>query len=242
MPIKPVISAHELVFVRNGVTIIDDFSFEIQKGQLVGIIGPNGAGKSTLMKLMMGLLEPTAGNVKLLGENPRKAAARKQIAYVAQRGGNIDPLFPATVIEVVQSGLRTKKNVEKKTKKVFKDLDIEYLAHRHLSQLSGGERQRALIARALIAEPKILFLDEPTDGLDPESRKDFYNLLETLKAKKKLTIIIVSHDVHTITSKVDAALCLKHDQVCHGNNECVLNAHQLHNVFHKGEDNIHTHH
>jgi zinc transport system ATP-binding protein len=242
MPVKPVITATELVYIRNGVTIIDDFSFEIQKGQLVGIIGPNGAGKSTLMKLMMGLLEPTAGTMTLLGEDPRKTSTRKQIAYVAQRGGNIDPLFPATVIEVVQSGLRNKKNAEKKTKKVLRDLSIQHLATRHLSRLSGGERQRALIARALIAEPKVLFLDEPTDGLDPESRKDFYQLLENLKTKKKLTIIIVSHDVHTITSKVDAALCLKHDEVCHGDNECLLDAHQLQNVFHKGSENIHLHH
>jgi zinc transport system ATP-binding protein len=242
MPVKPVITASELVYIRNGVTIIDDFSFEIQKGQLVGIIGPNGAGKSTLMKLMMGLLEPTAGSMTLLGENPRKVTPRKHIAYVAQRGGNIDPLFPATVIEVVQSGLRSKKNAEKKTRKVLRDLDIQHLATRHLSRLSGGERQRALIARALIAEPKVLFLDEPTDGLDPESRKEFYQLLETLKTKKKLTIIIVSHDVHTITSKVDAALCLKHAEVCHGDNECLLDAHQLQNVFHKGAENVHLHH
>jgi zinc transport system ATP-binding protein len=173
MPDKFVIESKELVFIREGVTIIDDFSFAIEKGTIVGIIGPNGGGKSTLLKLMMGLLTPTKGEVTILGKKPTSRAARTHIAYVAQRGGNIDPLFPATVREVVQAGLRTKKNKEQKTQKVLKDLDIYHLSDRHLSRLSGGERQRALIARALISEPKILFLDEPTDGLDPESRADF---------------------------------------------------------------------
>lgn len=242
MPKKFVIESKELVFIREGVTIIDDFSFAIEKGTIVGIIGPNGGGKSTLLKLMMGLLTPTAGEVTLLGKKPHSNAARQQIAYVAQRGGSIDPLFPATVKEVVQAGLRDKKNSLKKTQKALKDLDILYLANRHLSQLSGGERQRALIARALVSEPKILFLDEPTDGLDPESREEFYTLLQKLKEKKKLTIVIVSHDVHTLTKQIDAALCIKHEEVCHGDKECMLDAHELRNVFHKDMNNVHNHH
>lgn len=242
MPTKHVITSKELVYVREGVTIIDDFSFDIEKGTIVGIIGPNGGGKSTLLKLMMGLLKPTAGELTLLGKAPTHHSARSQIAYVAQRGGNIDPLFPATVKEVVQAGLRSQKDKTKKTTKVLKSLNIQHLANRHLSQLSGGERQRALIARALISEPKILFLDEPTDGLDPGSREEFYKLLQSLKQKRKLTIVIVSHDVHTLTKQVDAALCIKHEEVCHGNKECMLDAHQLRNVFHKDMNNVHNHH
>lgn len=242
MPTEHVITSNKLIFAREGVTIIDDFSFAIEKGTIVGIIGPNGGGKSTLLKLMMGLLKPTSGELTILGKPPTHYQARSHIAYVAQRGGHIDPLFPATVKEVVQAGLRNNKDKETKTTNALKRLNIEHLANRHLSQLSGGERQRALIARALISEPKILFLDEPTDGLDPESRTDFYALLQTLKQKKKLTIVIVSHDVHTLTKHVDAALCIKHEQVCHGDKECMLNARELKNVFHKDMKNVHNHH
>jgi zinc transport system ATP-binding protein len=239
MSVKPIIQATDLFFERQGQTVIDRFSFSIHKGEFVAVIGPNGGGKTTLLKLMMGLIEPSEGVIRLLGENPRSRHVRKNFGYVAQRGGNIDPLFPATVEEVVRSGLH--RPSKKDLQEMLSLLGIAHLVNRPLSQLSGGERQRALIARALLSEPKILFLDEPTDGLDPETRQTFFDLLLTLKKTKTLTIIMVSHDVHTIAKYADAALCLKHDHICHGADECYLKGKELRNVVHEHSD-IHKHH
>ena len=239
MSVKSVIKVKDLLYKHQGQTILDRFDFTIPKASFVGVIGPNGGGKTTLLRLLMGLLEPTEGSIEVLGDDPRKRSVRQQLAYVPQRGGNIDPLFPATLSEVVQSG--TPEVIgSKELNDLLERLGICHLAQRPIGQLSGGERQRALIARALIAKPKILFLDEPTDGLDPQTRESFFELLTELKSEG-LTIIMVSHDVHTITKVADSALCLKHQLICHGDRECHLSGDELRNVFHEHASELDHH-
>lgn len=245
MPIK----AHHLSFERNGENIVHEFSFEIPDGGYVGVIGPNGGGKTTLLRLLLGLNKPTHGTIEINGLAPTDARVRQEIGYVPQRGGNLDPLFPATVDEVIRSGRTARLGLmrsfgrtdERAVSKAVKALGIEKLLHRPLSHLSGGERQKVLLARALACEPKMLFLDEPVDGLDPLSRDQFYALLRKLN-DDGMTIIFVTHDVHAIAEQADSALCLKHQLVCHGHKACYIDKDELQDLVHVDKEDLRKHH
>ena len=232
MQIKPIIEANHLSFSRDGVPIVSDFSFSITRGQFVAIIGPNGGGKTTLVKLILGLLRPRSGTLQV----------NARLAYVPQRGGNMDPQFPATVGEIVHAGLAGRSDSKTAVKDTLETMGIAHLEDRTLAALSGGERQRALIAKALVGKPELLILDEPTDGLDPGTRDALYATLHQLKTKQHVTILCVSHDVHAVVPQADAALCLKHELVCHGEHACYLPKSELSNVFHKGHKDLVDHH
>ncbi|MEK7451747.1 MAG: ATP-binding cassette domain-containing protein, partial [Patescibacteria group bacterium] len=154
-----------------------------------------------------------------------------------------------TVHEVIRSGRTARLSLfgrmntedELAIKRATHQMGIEFLLDRPISKLSGGERQKVLLTRALVGEPKILFLDEPVDGLDPTSRADFYALLRTLN-KDGLTIILVSHDVHSVAEEANSAICLKHQLVCHGNKACLIGADELKDLFHKDRKEILQHH
>lgn len=231
------IVANNLSFKRNGEEIIHGFSFSIAEGAYVGVIGPNGGGKTTLLRLMLGLEKPTTGSLRLFDRAPTDRHIRRQIGYVPQRGGNLDPLFPATVEEVIHSVRASESGV----RKAVQQLNIKHLLTRPMSHLSGGERQKVLLARALAIEPKILFLDEPVDGLDPKSRDEFYTLLRQLNANG-LTIVFVTHDVHAIAEEADSALCLKHQLVCHGHKACHIDREELQNLVHTDKASLREHH
>ncbi len=244
-----IIEAKHLTFRRNDEEVLHDFSFAIHEGDYVGVIGPNGGGKTTLLRLLLGLEKPTSGSIKILGGSPMRRSVRQQIGYVAQRGGSLDSQFPATVLEVVKAGRtprlgwfgRWRTIDEKAVRTAMKEMNVEKLRERPMSRLSGGERQKVLLARAMAAEPKILFLDEPVDGLDPQSRDDFYKLLRTIN-KRGVTIIFVSHDVHVISREAGSALCLKHQLVCHGDKACHIQGTQLRDLFHETHEDLVHHH
>jgi len=249
MPLKNIaIEATDLTFVRNGEALFENFSFAIKQGAYVAVIGPNGGGKSTLLRVMLGLLEPTAGSVRIFGKPCDSAEARRRVGYVAQRGGMIDPSFPATAGEVVRAG-RTQvhglrhgygANDTKAVETAFKQTRIGHLRDRVISSLSGGERQRVLLARALAAEPDILMLDEPIEGLDPGSREEFYATLRDLNKTGK-TILFISHDVHRIAKEATSALCLRHELVCHGTKACVVTGRGMRALHHDHGD-LSSHH
>ena len=243
------IEATHLTFERNGENIIHEFSFRVNEGDYVGVIGPNGGGKTTLLRLLLGLAKPSHGQVHIFGYPPSDRRARQEIGYVPQRGGNLDPLFPATVAEVIRSGRTPRLGLfssfgaadERAVKKAVKEIGIEKLLARPMSKLSGGERQKVLLARALAQEPKMLFLDEPVDGLDPASRDAFYTLLRKLNGAG-MTIIFVTHDVHAIAAEANAALCLKHQLVCHGHKACLIDKEELQDLVHGNPEEIRKHH
>jgi len=245
----PIIHATNLTFTRNGEEIIHHFTFDVHAGDYVGVIGPNGGGKTTLIRLLLGLLRPTQGSIEVLGGSPTERRIRKQIGYVAQRGGHIDAQFPATVNEVVRSGRTSQLGLfgrlsakdEKAIQNAISVMGIRAYLNRPIGKLSGGERQKVLLARALVSEPKILILDEPVDGLDPTSRDEFYTLLRKLN-KDGLTIISVSHDVHTVAHEARSAICLKHQLVCHGSKACVIGKEELQDLFHKDRKELLKHH
>ena len=204
-------------------TILSNLSFSIQTGDYVGIVGPNGGGKTTLLKLLLGLLEPSAGTVTILGQNPIGSSVRSQVGYVPQRLASDTFTFPATVFEVVRSGLVPRKGVfarfgNKDEILVDQSLALAKVSHirdQLFGTLSGGERQRVMIARALVSSPRMLILDEPTTGVDPASQEDFYDFVRLLNHDHNITIIFVTHDLDVVAKEARTVLCVNRELVSH---------------------------
>jgi zinc transport system ATP-binding protein len=192
---KEIISIKDLSFVYQKELILHEFSLSVIKGDFLGLIGPNGSGKTTLLKIILGLLEPTSGKVKLLS---------KKIGYVAQKAGFASSGFPITVEEVISMAGGKAKEIER----VLELTGIASKRKRLLNELSGGQQQRVFIARALLHKPELLILDEPTVGIDSEAQNKFYELLRKLNREQGLTIILVSHDLDTVEKKVDKIINL----------------------------------
>ena len=205
-----VISIKNLFFSYDKENILDNINLEIQKNDFLAIIGPNGGGKSTLVKNILGLVEPTSGQIKIFDDTNKKHIS--QIGYVPQNT-NINTNFPITVLEVVMMGHIRDKKEENKSKNFFnryfkigynefekscaiaslKQVGMEKFAKAKIGSLSGGQRQRVMIARALCNHPSILILDEPTASIDVNGQKQIYELLKVLN--KSITIIVISHDI-----------------------------------------------
>lgn len=184
----------------NFENILKNISLEIYEGDFVAITGPNGGGKSTFIKLLLGILEPTNGNIKLF-EN-----SKYQIGYVPQQASNIDIAFPATVDEIIKTAFASKnslfKTITKEEKLNISSLmnlfEISNLKYKLITELSGGQIQRVMIVRALANNPKLLILDEPDIGLDKKSQKQFINSLKEINEKNKTTILFITHHLEEI--------------------------------------------
>lgn len=199
----PAIEIRNLSFSYEKTLVLSDVNFSVDAGDFLAIIGPNGGGKSTLMKLIVGLLKPSEGDVRVFGE---KVPSKKvSIGYVPQNT-NRNLEFPITVAETVSTGLPLYKSNPQKVKEALETVKMESFAGRRLGELSGGERQRVLIARALAADPQILFLDEPSSNIDAQGQEDLYGLLAELNAK--MTIVIVSHDLMVLSNHVKSVACV----------------------------------
>jgi len=213
-----IIKADKINFSYNKHSkVLTDVSFDLFENDFVGLIGPNGGGKSTLLKIILGLLTPNSGRIKVFGKNSEYA--RKLIGYVPQYS-KIDLDYPISVFEVVMSGfLGNKKLGNKYTKEerekamqVLKNLKLIELKNRAIGELSGGQRQRVMIARALVRDPRLLLLDEPTNNVDEESGRGLYELLHDLNSK--MAVIVVSHDVDVISRYVKRIFCLNNKIIC----------------------------
>ncbi len=214
---KILLSVKNLTAGYGKYNILEDISFDIMQGDYVGIVGPNGSGKSTLVKTLIGLMEKKSGDILLVDNNIK-------IGYLPQAAITTDTLFPSTVIEVVKMGLLLSKKFPKTLNKYDKqtiDDMLEYLGlvalkKEKIGNLSGGQQQRVLLARALVAEPKILILDEPTSALDPNIRKEFYDLIHKLNSEKNVTVMLVSHDIATIGEYTNKLMYLDRKLVFYG--------------------------
>jgi len=190
-------------------TVLDSIDFAVNRGDFVGIIGPNAGGKTTLLKVMLGLIEPDEGEVRAFGTSPREA--RGMIGYVPQYA-RFDTDFPITVAEMVGMGrlgrVRGGSRAEDRAAvdRALARLELTGVAGVRLGKLSGGQLQRALIARALVMEPRALLLDEPTASLDTQIGRSVYELLEQLA--DEIPIVLVSHDVGVISRTVRTIACL----------------------------------
>jgi len=190
----------------NGMEVLTDISFSVAAGDYVGIVGPNGSGKSTLVRALLGLLELDAGRTELFGVPVAGFADWARIGYLPQRIRFFNPNFPGTVEEIVRLGLlaggarlsRSSAGQNMAIDAALELLGIVPLKKRLIGGLSGGQQQRVLLARAMVNRPELLILDEPTTALDPETREQFYALLERINRSEGTTVLLVTHDTWSI--------------------------------------------
>ena len=227
-----IIQIQNVWFAYNGKTVLQDVSLDIQRGDFIAMIGPNGGGKTTLLKLMLGLLKPDQGSIKVLGDPTEKAS--HHIGYVPQ-DVHINRDFPITAIDVVLMGKlepkkRWLKNAEQDRSEAFKTLErmeMAAYADSKIGELSGGQRQRVFIARALVTQPQLLLLDEPTASIDTKGRADFYRLLKELN--KDVTILVVSHDLLVISTYVKSVACV--NKCLHYHNQAEITGEMLETMY-----------
>lgn len=218
------VETDHLFFSYPNTPVLSNVSLSIQEGEFIGIIGPNGGGKTTLMKLIMGFLKPSRGKIYVYEEPPREM--QRKVAYVPQ-AMRFDRQFPISVIEVVLSGLlsqlpwygRFLPEQRQAAVEVLNKVGLAHLSTSAFGTLSGGQAQRILIARALVSQPQLLLLDEPTASVDSQAEADIYKILQDLKGK--MTIIMVTHNLNAAIDQVQRLLCvqgnvfsLKPEEVC----------------------------
>ncbi|MBU1038726.1 metal ABC transporter ATP-binding protein [Patescibacteria group bacterium] len=204
------INISNLTVILGNQKILDNISFTVTAGAVVAIIGPNGSGKTTLLKAFLGLV-PYTGEIKLFGQSPRDFLG--QVGYVPQRF-SFDRTFPLTVEEFLKFSSPTGK--PSRLKHALKEVEMLKYGGKMLGVLSGGQLQRVLIARALLNDPKILFLDEPTAGVDVEGEKDFYQLLAHQNKEHGVTIVMVSHELSMVYAQASQVVCLDKHLICSG--------------------------
>lgn len=222
-----IIEIKELSYRYEREYVLENINLSIQKGSFVGIVGPNGSGKSTLLKLILGLLKMQKGDIKIFGEEIGQFKDRERIGFVSQKANSFNSGFPATVYEVVKSGLTKKvglfhyfkKADHQKVLKIIKAVGLLPFKKRNIGELSGGQQQRVFIARALVSDPDLLILDEPTVGVDAHHVQSFYEMLGDLNKNLGITLVLVTHDIGTITDKVTHVACLNRNLHFHGETE-----------------------
>ena len=218
---------------------IEDVSFGLGPGEFLGIIGPNGSGKTTLLRAVLGLVVPASGNVAVLGASGRGLAhVRRQVGYVPQRRA-LDPQFPITVREAVVMGLyptlgsfrRLTASDRRRVEAALVAVGLLDNADHVAGHLSAGQQQRLLIARALVQEPRILLLDEPTSAVDVATRSTIVELVRRLHAERQLTTLYVTHDVNEVLPCVDKVLYINRTVRAFGSCEQVLSRETLESLY-----------
>ncbi len=194
---------------------VEDVTLRVEEGQRLGVLGPNGGGKSTLLRLTLGILRPSAGEIRIFGVPPEEARRRRMIGYVPQRN-EAELAFPLTAGQVVRMSAAlgnpawrglddAQREASRRALDVVGALAFEGVS---IGELSGGQLQRVMIARALAGSPRLLLLDEPTVGIDPAGQQQFAELLTRLHEQMRLTVIVVSHDLRTVAAGCDRIACL----------------------------------
>ncbi len=211
----PVIEIENLSFSYGTEPVLEDVSLVVYRGDVLGLIGPNGSGKTTLLKLILGLLAPQRGTIRLFGQELSRFRERARVSYVRQRIWDFERNFPASVEEIVRMGRvpRLRWGVWSRAdteavERAMRAVHIEGVRTRPISALSGGQQQRVFLARCLAQEPDILLLDEPTAVVDPKVEAEFYELLGHLNREQGVTIVLVSHDIEALVKQVTRIACL----------------------------------
>jgi zinc transport system ATP-binding protein len=244
----PLILVENISFGFNGLEVLQDVSFTISPGDFVALIGPNGSGKTTLIRIILGLLKPSRGRTLLMGEDPGRFSQWSRIGYVPQKATHLDPYFPASVREVVAMGLLSRKSFprfltrhdEAAIDRALEQVDMQALKGRRIGELSGGQQQRVFIARAIVNRPDVLFLDEPTAGVDADTQARFYDMLADLNRKTGLTIILITHDFGIITKHVNKVACLNQRLFFHGTHDEFCSSSVVQDLLH-GEHHLVCH-
>lgn len=230
--------------------VLEDISITVEAGDYVGIVGPNGSGKSTLVQALIGLVAISEGSASLFGEPSGNFSAWGRIGYLPQSLRLLNPVFPATVAEAVGLGLLSRKSFPRKMARldwervddVLERLAVYDLRAKLIGELSGGQQQRVLLARALVNDPELLILDEPTAALDPETRERFYTLIADINRTQGVTVLLVTHDTGTIGQHATKMLYLDKRVLFYGNFEqfcasdemsALFGAHSQHLMCHR---------
>jgi len=211
-----IVSITDLDFSFGDVPVLSKVALEVERGSTLGLIGPNGGGKTTLIRLMLGLLKPSRGAIRIDGLDPTHAVRSGGVVGYLPQSPRVPPNFPMNVSQLARMGLAGKTGLFHSYRRDDTDycdhlldkVGLKDLAHRPVGSLSGGQLQRAMIARALAPKPKLLLLDEPTVGIDRSGQQRFVDFLQTLKADLGLTVVFVSHDLRAVTSISDRIACL----------------------------------
>ena len=216
------IDIRNLTFSYNRQPVLINVDLTVHAGDFIAMIGPNGGGKTTLLKLMLGLLKPESGQIRIFGRSPQEAAHR--IGYVPQ-DVHINKDFPVSALDVVLMGnlkpgrgwSRHSETDRRAAMRALELVEMEKFHNQRIGELSGGQKQRVFVARALVTDPELLFLDEPTASIDAKGQNEFYHLLNELN--KKITIIIVSHDLMVVSGYIKSVVCVNRHLHYHGHAE-----------------------
>ncbi|HJT22160.1 MAG TPA: metal ABC transporter ATP-binding protein [Nitrospira sp.] len=214
----PIIRFDDASFGFPGVVALQNISLDIEAGEFIGVIGPNGSGKTTLCRAVLGLMSPLSGHVKIFdcSCDELRCHHRAKIGYLPQKG-IVDRHFPVTVLEAVMMGRYGALGLFRRPSKLDREIALEALTHVRmeghrdtaLGHLSGGQQQRVFIARALAQQPLVLLLDEPTTGLDITTQHSVVDLIQHLHEELGLTVLLITHDINLIRSRVDRLVLLK---------------------------------
>ena len=207
----PIVEIRDVMFTYNGQAVLEDVSMDILNGDFIAMIGPNGGGKTTLLKLILGLLEPNKGTIRVAGKSARKSSSC--IGYVPQ-DVHINRNFPITVMDVVLMGKlnprrrwpQTSAEDRREAMTALDRMQMADFSQKKVGELSGGQRQRVFIARALVTQPGLMLLDEPTASIDTKGQAEFFKLLKELN--NDMTILVVSHDLLVISRYVKSVACV----------------------------------
>ncbi len=216
MTIAPAIIFENISFSYHKRQILEEVNLKIPDGEFASIVGPNGGGKTTLLKLMLGLIKPDTGTIRIFGDTPEQA--REKMGYMPQYA-HLDMNFPATVMDVVLMGRLGKRKLwfskqdKEKARIAIDEVDMASHIHTGFSELSGGQKQRVLIARALCSNPSILLLDEPTANVDQETEENLFSILQKLNTN--MTILLVSHDLGFVSKYVKSVICVNRQVLIH---------------------------
>ncbi|MBP2241645.1 zinc transport system ATP-binding protein [Cytobacillus eiseniae] len=224
---KPIIEIKNVSYRYEKEDVLENINLTIQEGVFLGIVGPNGSGKSTLLKLVLGLLKLQKGEIQLFGQDIYRFKDWHHIGFVSQKANSFNTGFPATVYEVVSSGLTKKLGLFKfmkkedhhKVTKAIESVDLLAFKDKNIGELSGGQQQRVFIARALVSDPKLMILDEPTVGVDAQNVQSFYGMLDKLNKQLGISLLLVTHDIGAISDKITHVACLNKHLHFHGKTE-----------------------
>jgi zinc transport system ATP-binding protein len=243
------VRVENVTFSYDTIPVLEDVTFSICRGDFLSVIGPNGSGKTTLVKIILGLLKPSRGTVSIMGRPVAEFRDWAKVGYVPQKATHIDPFFPASVREVVaMARLSTrgsrpvnKRDTAREVTEALRKVAMESSRNAAIGSLSGGQQQRVMIARALVTSPEILLLDEPTAGVDSETRGLFYEMLHELNGRQKITIVLITHDIGMVNKHVNKVACLNQQLIYHGTHKEFCQSEAFKIMLAEGHVVSHTH-
>ena len=216
---QPIINVDNLSYYYDSFPSLDHISFSVEKGDFLGIIGPNGAGKTTLFQCILGIMNNFSGEISLFGSNVKQnKKILQRIGYVPQKK-SVDQNFPATVTEIVSLGVIGKDIKKESIESAIEFVELGTYRNKRIGELSEGQQQRVIIAKALVKQPELLILDEPTTGIDSAAQNKFYELLTRLNKDKGITIVWSSHDMNAVEKLASKVACIDRKLFFHGESE-----------------------